>query len=34
MKIQIELKTKVKLAEIFFITRVNSLLITYARMKK
>ena len=34
MKIQIQLKTNVKLAEIFFITRVNSLLITYARMKK
>ena len=33
-KIQIELKNKVKLAEIFFVTRVNSLLITYARMKK
>ena len=34
MKIQIELKNKVKLAEIFFITRVNSQLITHARMKK
>ena len=29
MKIQIELKNKVKLAEMFFITRVNSLLIHY-----
>ena len=34
MKIQIEPKNKVKLAQFFFITRVNSLLITYARMKK
>ena len=29
MKIQIELKNKVKLAEMFFITSVNSLLIHY-----
>ena len=29
MKIQIELKNKVKLAEMFFITRVNSMLIHY-----